>query len=46
MKKKWNKIKTFFSKPYNVLLVLFLITYLRGKWNPLEENRLPKNEES
>ena len=25
MKKKWNKIKTFFSKPYNVLLVLFLI---------------------
>lgn len=30
MKKKLNKIKTFFSKPYNVLLVFFLIvlTYL------------------
>lgn len=25
MKKRWNKIKTFFSKPYNVLLVLFII---------------------
>ena len=25
MKKRWNKIKTFFSKPYNVLLVLFLV---------------------
>lgn len=25
MKKRWNRIKTFFSKPYNVLLVLFLI---------------------
>ena len=29
-----------------LLFALFLITYLRGKWNPLEENRLPKNEES
>lgn len=30
MKRKWNQIKTFFSKPYNVLLILFLIvlTYL------------------
>ena len=25
MKKRWNRIKTFFSKPYNVLLVLFLV---------------------
>ena len=25
MKKRWNRIKTFFSKPYNVLLVLFII---------------------
>ena len=25
MKKRWNRIKTFFSKPYNVLLVLFVI---------------------
>lgn len=25
MKKKWNHIKTFFSKPYNVLLVMFLV---------------------
>ena len=30
MKKKLNQVKTFFSKPYNILLVLFLIvlTYL------------------
>ncbi len=30
MKKKWNKVKTFLSKPYNVLLIIFLIflTYL------------------
>ena len=25
MKKRWNRIKTFFSKPYNVLLVLFIV---------------------
>ena len=25
MKKRWNRFKTFFSKPYNVLLVLFLV---------------------
>ena len=25
MKKRWNRIKTFFSKPYNVLLILFVI---------------------
>jgi len=25
MKKRWNRIKTFFSKPYNVLLVLFVV---------------------
>ena len=25
MKKRWNRIKTFLSKPYNVLLVLFLV---------------------
>ncbi|MCR4633789.1 MAG: iron ABC transporter permease [Erysipelotrichaceae bacterium] len=25
MKKRWNRIKTFFSKPYNILLVLFLV---------------------
>ena len=30
MKRKLNQVKTFFSKPYNILLVLFLIvlTYL------------------
>ena len=25
MKKRWNRIKTFFSKPYNVLLVFFIV---------------------
>lgn len=25
MKKRWNRIKTFFSKPYNILLIAFLI---------------------
>ena len=25
MKKQWNKVRTFFSKPYNVLLVIFIV---------------------
>ena len=26
MNKKWNRVKTFLSKPYNILLILLLVT--------------------